>query len=188
MGSAEFFSIYRAPFDRSPPVRPNSLLYEAGRSGFPGYLDRHRPQAPVVHRWVGRSPFRPPMGLIGRGQISSRANATHLQQFREHEVSASSENSGTYRKQFRTGPASRRSPPIVFSLALYESFARSPIEGAGGGGGIRTHEGLSSLPVFKTGAFNHSATPPSLINQEFRCLELSSRNHDCPPYSKSRAV
>jgi hypothetical protein len=32
----------------------------------------------------------------------------------------------------------------------------------GGGGGIRTHEGLSSLPVFKTGAFNHSATPPIL--------------------------
>src|SRR5260370_27013968 len=31
-----------------------------------------------------------------------------------------------------------------------------------GGGGIRTHEGLSSLPVFKTGAFNHSATPPGL--------------------------
>ena len=32
-----------------------------------------------------------------------------------------------------------------------------------GGGGIRTHEGLSSLPVFKTGAFNHSATSPSHI-------------------------
>src|SRR5271156_2350894 len=32
-----------------------------------------------------------------------------------------------------------------------------------GGGGIRTHEGLSSLPVFKTGAFNHSATPPGLL-------------------------
>ncbi len=30
----------------------------------------------------------------------------------------------------------------------------------GGGGGIRTHETLSRLPVFKTGAFNHSATPP----------------------------
>ena len=30
----------------------------------------------------------------------------------------------------------------------------------GGGGEIRTHEGLSSLPVFKTGAFNRSATPP----------------------------
>jgi hypothetical protein len=31
---------------------------------------------------------------------------------------------------------------------------------SGGGGGIRTHERLSSLPIFKTGAFNHSATPP----------------------------
>jgi hypothetical protein len=31
---------------------------------------------------------------------------------------------------------------------------------AGGGGGIRTHETVARLPVFKTGAFNHSATPP----------------------------
>ncbi len=30
----------------------------------------------------------------------------------------------------------------------------------GGGGGIRTHETVSRLPVFKTGAFDHSATPP----------------------------
>ena len=30
----------------------------------------------------------------------------------------------------------------------------------GGGGGIRTHERFNPLPVFKTGAFNHSATPP----------------------------
>ena len=30
----------------------------------------------------------------------------------------------------------------------------------GGEGGIRTHEGLSPLPVFKTGAFNRSATSP----------------------------
>ena len=30
----------------------------------------------------------------------------------------------------------------------------------GGGGGIRTHETLSRLPVFKTGAFNRSATLP----------------------------
>ncbi len=30
----------------------------------------------------------------------------------------------------------------------------------GGGGGIRTHETLARLPVFKTGAFNHSATSP----------------------------
>ena len=31
----------------------------------------------------------------------------------------------------------------------------------GGWGGIRTHETLSRLPVFKTGAFNRSATHPS---------------------------
>ena len=30
-----------------------------------------------------------------------------------------------------------------------------------GGGEIRTHETLAGLPVFKTGAFDHSATPPS---------------------------
>ena len=30
-----------------------------------------------------------------------------------------------------------------------------------GWGGIRTHETLARLPVFKTGAFNHSATHPT---------------------------
>src|SRR5579863_130630 len=30
----------------------------------------------------------------------------------------------------------------------------------GGGRGIRTHEGRKALPVFKTGAFNRSASPP----------------------------
>ena len=30
----------------------------------------------------------------------------------------------------------------------------------GGGGGIRTHGGREPTPVFKTGAFDHSATPP----------------------------
>ena len=34
---------------------------------------------------------------------------------------------------------------------------------AGGGGGIRTHETVARLPVFKTGAFNHSATHPCII-------------------------
>ena len=33
--------------------------------------------------------------------------------------------------------------------------------GNGGGGGIRTHGRLSPTSVFKTGAFNHSATPPT---------------------------
>lgn len=30
----------------------------------------------------------------------------------------------------------------------------------GGGGGIRTHGGVTPTSVFKTGALNHSATPP----------------------------
>jgi hypothetical protein len=33
----------------------------------------------------------------------------------------------------------------------------------GGGGGIRTPETLSGLTVFKTAAFNHSATPPNKL-------------------------
>ena len=32
---------------------------------------------------------------------------------------------------------------------------------AGGGGGIRTPGTLASSTVFKTAAFNHSATPPA---------------------------
>src|ERR1043165_932030 len=39
---------------------------------------------------------------------------------------------------------------------------RHPLaEHSGGWGGIRTHETLAGLPVFKTGAFNRSATHPS---------------------------
>ena len=34
----------------------------------------------------------------------------------------------------------------------------------GGGEGIRTLEGVTTLPVFKTGAFNRSATPPNSGN------------------------
>ena len=32
----------------------------------------------------------------------------------------------------------------------------------GGGGGIRTHETLAGLTVFKTAAIDHSATPPTI--------------------------
>jgi hypothetical protein len=34
------------------------------------------------------------------------------------------------------------------------------INGFGGGSGIRTHGGIATTPVFKTGAFNRSAIPP----------------------------
>ena len=40
--------------------------------------------------------------------------------------------------------------------------------GIGGWGGIRTLETLARLPVFKTGAFNHSATHPSKRDQILR--------------------
>ncbi len=35
----------------------------------------------------------------------------------------------------------------------------------GGRGEIRTHERLATLPVFKTGALNHSATLPGTVSQ-----------------------
>ena len=35
----------------------------------------------------------------------------------------------------------------------------------GGRGEIRTHERLATLPVFKTGALNHSATLPATASQ-----------------------
>jgi hypothetical protein len=38
--------------------------------------------------------------------------------------------------------------------------SRQFMNGIGGGRGIRTPESLSTLTVFKTGAFNHSAIPP----------------------------
>ena len=43
------------------------------------------------------------------------------------------------------------------SEAVYAILAR---DGASGGGGIRTRGRVAPSPVFKTGAFDHSATPP----------------------------
>ncbi len=54
-----------------------------------------------------------------------------------------------------SGLANRRTKP---------GYATSPEGGLRydfGGGRIRTHEALASLTVFKTAAFDHSATPPS---------------------------
>ena len=34
----------------------------------------------------------------------------------------------------------------------------------GGGGGIRTHGGVSPTPVFKTGTFDRSVTPPAVVS------------------------
>ena len=43
---------------------------------------------------------------------------------------------------------------------LKKTKTANEINGTGGRGGIRTHETLAGLPVFKTGALNHSATLP----------------------------
>ena len=55
----------------------------------------------------------------------------------------------------RIGPAKKRTPPARQRLRR----TRRRLE-SGGEGGIRTLEGLASLAVFKTAAFNRSATSP----------------------------
>src|SRR6476620_4334839 len=53
-----------------------------------------------------------------------------------------------------------------------ERWRRSTNEPTGGRGGIRTHEGLAPLAVFKTAALNHSATLPY-----FEIIELFCSQH-----------
>lgn len=51
--------------------------------------------------------------------------------------------------------------PGVTLMANSRAILRHGVELRNGGwGGIRTHETLAGLPVFKTGAFNRSATHP----------------------------
>lgn len=50
-----------------------------------------------------------------------------------------------------------RAAPFAFQW----EFALNVYRDNGGWGGIRTHETVSRLPVFKTGAFNRSATHPA---------------------------
>ena len=48
-----------------------------------------------------------------------------------------------------------------------------------GGAGIRTLETLAGLPVFKTGAIDHSATPPGVV---LKCIRpvIAGQNHRFP--------
>jgi hypothetical protein len=54
-----------------------------------------------------------------------------------------------------------------YALTAYNGLANRRLQPLGqlskngGWGGIRTHEGVTPLPVFKTGAFNLSATHPN---------------------------
>ena len=70
----------------------------------------------------------------------------------------------------QTGPQPRQGRPGQHEIAELvvadnENFWRG-IHGIlrlkiGGEGGIRTHEELAPLPVFKTGTFHHSVTSPN---------------------------
>lgn len=42
-------------------------------------------------------------------------------------------------------------------------FERDNLAQVGGGGRIRTSDTLSDIPLFESGAFNHSATPPCIF-------------------------
>src|SRR6476620_1413052 len=52
-------------------------------------------------------------------------------------------------------------------------------EGFGGRGGIRTHEGLAPLAVFKTAALNHSATLPRFEIARLFCSPLRTNLPPC---------
>ena len=43
-------------------------------------------------------------------------------------------------------------------MTRYKNVRKESMEN--GGGGIRTHDALAGIPDFKSGAFDHSATPP----------------------------
>ena len=65
-------------------------------------------------------------------------------------------------------------------LGFFRSSAENEGKGGGGQGGIRTHEGLAPLLVFKTSAFNRSATCPQ---EQARANDKSFACHHatCPP-------
>src|SRR5450759_3100252 len=65
-------------------------------------------------------------------------------------------------KDARTCAAVRRRR--LLGAAAHPSRRRAKPLQDGGGGGIRTHERLAPLPVFKTGAMNRSATPPRVAS------------------------
>ena len=73
-------------------------------------------------------------------------------------------------------------------------FAQAFLSG-GGRGGIRTHDRLAPMPVFKTGALNHSATLPSLqvltdtsceyIRATLAALDPTWTHHSSTPFDRA---
>ena len=100
---------------------------------------------------------------------------------------------------FRNLPGCRPGPSRLVPLRwLYESAPLNSRdrdnaqEHQCGGGGIRTHEAPKDLAVFKTAAFDRSATPPSNILACFRMTSLvlscaHARLGPVPPRPGARA-
>jgi hypothetical protein len=78
----------------------------------------------------------------------------------------------------RSAHASRNSRDTANRKAVGArgAFARKPLK-SGGEGEIRTHEPRKGPPVFKTGAFNRSATSPAGVGGDF------TRQYMAPPGS-----
>jgi hypothetical protein len=58
-------------------------------------------------------------------------------------------------------------------------FLRTGQKDSGGEGGIRTPDTLSGMPVFKTGAINHSATSPRRIIHSLPALRRAAERGFC---------
>ena len=69
-------------------------------------------------------------------------------------------------------------PGIAISWAKWErsEFPRR----RGGGGGIRTHETLSGLTVFKTAGVNHFPTPPFFFTTCYILTYAAFADNQCP--------
>src|SRR6478609_9615133 len=80
---------------------------------------------------------------------------------------------GTLAEEEGFVPASERSELQAARRSLV--VQTGPL-GPGGGGGIRTHGTLASTPVFKTGAFSRSATPPWSAGLVARFSEASGNS------------
>jgi hypothetical protein len=65
-------------------------------------------------------------------------------------------------------------------LPSLSHFVKPVFSATGGEGGIRTPDTLSGMPVFKTGAINHSATSPDLLQFYYSPSRLLTKERECP--------
>ena len=97
-----------------------------------------------------------------------------------------------------TLPPARRTPRRAFSFVdgivdqTGRRAKRPPNIGvsqrSGGRGGIRTHEGLAPLAVFKTAALNHSATLPCSKLNNLHRTDLPTETELAPNWHRRRNV